>query len=54
MGLGDSGGRGHGRPRRYFGVLTPEAEGVVQGLDDVDGGKAGEGSAVPDVLHPGI
>ena len=36
------------------GALPPATTGMVQGLEDVGGGEVGEGSAVPDGLHPRI
>ena len=53
-GKGDCGSGGDGRPRRSCGSLPPARAGMMQILEDVGGGEAGEGSAVPDRLHPGI
>ena len=35
-------------------ALPPAMAGVIQGLKDVGGGEAGEGSEIPDGLHHGI
>ena len=53
-GVEDRGGVGDGRPRRSCRALPPATVGVVKGLEEVGSGEAGEGSEVPDGLHPGI
>ena len=53
-GRGDCSGGGYGKPIRSFGELPPANVGVVQVLEDVGGGEAGESISVPYGLHPGI